>query len=72
MIEDRRLAAAAVAGLIWLALFSLLYTFGEEIGAWPTLPPGGFQSVDLVTGFAGAVALLAALALPSPHVRRFG
>ncbi|HEX9286813.1 MAG TPA: hypothetical protein VF999_06055 [Thermoanaerobaculia bacterium] len=72
MIENRPFTTTALAGLVWLALFSLLYTFGVEIGVWPEFPPGGFRDVDLVVGFAGAVALLAALALPSPHVRRFG
>jgi len=56
----------AVGGLVWLALFSLLYTVGDEIGAWPNLPPGIFLNVDLVVGFAGAVTLLAALLIPSP------
>jgi hypothetical protein len=56
----------AVGGLLWLALFSLFYTVGDEIGAWPKLPPGIFQNVDLVAGLAGAVTLLAALLIPSP------
>jgi len=72
VIENRPLTTTALAGLVWLALFSLLYTLGVEIGVWPEFPPGTFRDVDLVVGFAGAVALLAALALPSPHVRRFG
>lgn len=72
MIVGRNLATAALFGVVWLALFSLLYTLGDEIGAWPSLPPGSFKNVDLVAGFAGAVALFAALVLPSPRLSRFG
>ena len=72
MIGGRPLTRAVLAGLVWLALFSLVYTIGDEIGAWPNLPPGSFQGVDLVVGFAGAVALLGALVLPSPRASRFG
>jgi hypothetical protein len=72
VIGGRRSTTAVAAGLVWLALFSLLYTLGDEIGAWPNLPPGSFQGVDLVAGFAGAVALLTALVLPSLDGSRFG
>jgi len=72
VIGGRRSTTAIAAGLVWLALFSLVYTLGDEIGAWPSLPPGSFQGVDLVAGFAGCVALLAALVLPSPRGSRFG
>ena len=72
MIGGRPLTTAVAAGLVWLALFSLVYTLGDEIGAWPNLPPGSFQGVDLVAGFAGAVALFAAVVLSSPHGSRFG
>ena len=72
MIGGRRLTTAVAAGLVWLALFSLVYTLGDEIGAWPNLPPGSFQGVDQVAGFAGATALLAAFVLPSPQGSRFG
>ena len=72
MIGGRRSTTAVAAGLVWLALFSLVYTLGDEIGAWPNLPPGSFQGVDLVASFAGTIALLAALVLPSPHGSRFG
>jgi hypothetical protein len=72
VIGGRGSTKAVVASLVWLALFSLLYTLGDEIGAWPNLPPGSFQNFDLFVGFAGAVALLAALVLPSPRGSRFG
>lgn len=56
---------AALAGLAWLAVFALLYTLGEGIGAWPKLPPGAFQDVDLVAGFVAGLGLLAYLLVPS-------
>ncbi len=59
-----RLARPAVAGLLWLAAFSALFTAGDEVGAWPELPPGAFQNVDLIAGFLAGVAVLALLALP--------
>jgi len=61
----RRLRGAAVAGLVWLALFSFVFTLGGEIGVWPTLPAGAFSNVDLVAGFAGGVLLLAILLWPA-------
>ena len=59
-----RLARPVVAGLLWLVAFAALYTVGDEIGAWPELPPGAFRDVDLVVGFLGGVAVLFLLALP--------
>jgi hypothetical protein len=59
-----RLARPIVAGLLWLAAFSALYTAGDEIGAWPELPPGAFRDVDLVTGFLAGIGILLLLALP--------
>ena len=72
MIGGRRLPAAVLVGLLWLALFSLLYSLGDEIGAWPNLAPGSFRDVDLFAGFAGAIALLVALVLPRRSTPRFG
>ncbi len=75
------LLRTAVAGLVWLALFSLLYTLGEENGAWPKLPAGVFGGWDLVIGLAAGLALAAALLWPSSklvgsrlgtHVSRLG
>ena len=59
-----RLARPVVAGLLWLAVFSALYTAGDEIGGWPKLPPGAFRDLDLVVGFLAGVAVLLLLALP--------
>jgi hypothetical protein len=48
-------------GLLWLAIFSLLYTLGDESGAWPTIPVGRFRDLELFVGFAGGVLVLFAL-----------
>jgi hypothetical protein len=53
-----RLARPVVAGLLWLALFSALYTAGDEVGAWPKFPPGAFRNLDLVVGLVAGVALM--------------
>ena len=54
---------AALACLAWLAVFSVLYTLGHEVGVWPDLPPGAFANVDLVAGFVAGLGLLVALLL---------
>jgi hypothetical protein len=59
-----RRGAPVLAALAWLAVFSLLYTLGDEVGAWPKLPPGAFQDVDLYAGLAAGALLLAVLVLP--------
>jgi hypothetical protein len=48
-------------GLVWLGTFSLLYTLGEESGAWLTLSLGGFHDLELFAGFAAALSALLAL-----------
>lgn len=63
MTFAERLARPMVAGLVWVALFSALYTAGDEVGAWPELPPGAFQNLDLVVGLIAGVTLLFALAI---------
>ena len=65
MNGSRSLRGAAVAGLVWLALFSFVFTLGGEIGVWPKLPSGAFGNVDLVAGFAGGALLLAILLWPA-------
>jgi hypothetical protein len=60
-----RLARPATAGLVWLAIFSALYTAGDVIGAWPELPEGAFLNVDLIVGFLAGIVLLLSLALAS-------
>jgi hypothetical protein len=52
-----RLARPVAVGLVWVALFSVLYTAGDEVGAWPKLPTGAFRNLDLVAGLAAGVAL---------------
>ena len=54
-------ARLAVAGLLWLALFSLVYTIGDETGVWPKFPAGTFQGLDSIVGFAAGAAVLVAL-----------
>jgi hypothetical protein len=60
-----RIARPATAGLVWLAIFSALYTAGDVIGAWPELPEGAFLNVDLLVGFLAGIVLLLSLALSS-------
>jgi hypothetical protein len=48
-------------GLAWLALFSLLYTLGEENGAWPRLSTGGLGDLDLFVGLPAGAVLVALL-----------
>jgi hypothetical protein len=62
-----RLARPIIAGLLWLAAFSALYTAGDEFGAWPEFPPGAFRDVDLVAGFLAGIAAILLLALPKPR-----
>jgi hypothetical protein len=57
-----RLARPIIAGLLWLAAFSALYTAGDEFGAWPKFSAGAFQNIDLVAGFFAGCALLFVLA----------
>jgi hypothetical protein len=64
-----RLARPVVAGLLWLAAFSVLYTVGDEVGAWPELPPGAFRNVDRIAGFFAGIAVLLLLALPKRAAR---
>ncbi len=64
MTSALRRAAPAIAGLAWLAFFSILYTLGDEIGAWPKLPPGAFQNLDLYAGLIAGLLLLVVLVLP--------
>ena len=65
MTLAERIARPATAGLVWLAIFSALYTAGDVIGAWPELPEGAFLNVDLLVGFLAGIVLLLSLALSS-------
>ena len=69
MTSPLRRAAPALAALAWLAVFSLLYTLGDEVGAWPKLPPGAFVNLDLYAGLIAGLLLLAVLFLPDPPHR---
>lgn len=48
-------------GLLWLAIFSLLYTLGVESGAWSSLPLGRIRDLELFVGFTAGVLVLGAL-----------
>lgn len=48
-------------GLLWLALFSLLDTVGEQAGAWPAVPLGRLHNLELIVGFLVGLAVLLAL-----------
>jgi hypothetical protein len=58
------LLRAASIGLAWLGLFALVYTVGEEVGAWPKPPLGVLRDLDLIVGFLAGMAVLAALLAP--------
>jgi len=60
-------ARAAVAGALFLTLFSGLYTAGSALGAWPPAPQGGFAGSDLAAGFAFGLVLLVTLLAPRPR-----
>ncbi len=49
------------AGLVWLALFALVFTIGSVLGAWPVPPEGAFGGTDLVAGLLFGLALLVQL-----------
>jgi len=57
-----REAKLSAAGLVWLALFSLLYTIGARLDLWPAPVLGTkWHEADLWAGLAFGVLLLAAL-----------
>jgi hypothetical protein len=62
------LARLVLAGFVWIAIFSLLFSIGVGLDVWPRPPHGGFQGIDLVAGLAFGVALL--LVFIAGHVRR--
>jgi hypothetical protein len=51
-------------GLVWLAIFALVYTLGNEVGAWPKPPLGALRDLELVAGFLGAAAAFFLLLSP--------
>lgn len=59
-------------GLAWLGLFALVYTWGDEVGAWPKLPLGALRDFDLIVGFLAAIAVLVTLLAPNRTPRADG
>ena len=58
MKRDAELPALAVAGFVFLGLFSLLFTVGSALNLWPPAPEGRFLDLDLAVGVAFGIALL--------------
>jgi len=54
-------ARLAVAGLLGLAGFALLFSIGRARSGWFGPPLGGFAGSDLVAGIVFAIVLLAVL-----------
>ncbi len=54
---ESRALALAVASLVWLAAFALLFTLGWAVGAWPQPAEGRFGGLDLPAGLAFGVVL---------------
>lgn len=52
---------ATAIGLAWVGLFSLVYSVGDAIGAWPNLSLGGLRDLELAAGFLAAIAVLLGL-----------
>jgi len=52
---------ATAVGLAWVGLFSLVYSVGDAIGAWPKWPLSQLRDLDLVAGFLAAIAVLLGL-----------
>jgi hypothetical protein len=63
------LLRATAIGLAWLGLFALVYTVGEEIGAWPKPPLGALRDLDLIIGFLASLAVLALFLAPGRKLR---
>ena len=61
-------ARLAIGGLVWLGVFSLLFSTGAALRTWPSPPPGALHGVDLLVGIVFGAALLAV----ELTVRRFG
>lgn len=58
----RRPVLLAASALLAIGLFSLVMSLLAENDRWPQLPPGALRGVDLVAGFAVAIALVLVLA----------
>ena len=62
------LLRATEVGLVWLALFALVYVLGLEVGAWPRPSLGALRDLELYVGFLAGGAVF--LPLLSPRRRR--
>jgi hypothetical protein len=60
---------ATAIGLAWVGLFSLVYSVGDAIGAWPKWPLGQLRDLELAAGFFSVIAVLLGL-LVSNHAPR--
>lgn len=58
MTRGAWLSGLAVAGLLWLGIFSLLFSIGAALGLWPPAPEGRFAHLDLAVGLGFGVCLL--------------
>ena len=61
MKRDAWLSGLAVAGLIWLGIFSLFFSIGSALGLWPLAPEGRFAQLDLAVGLGFGAFLLGGL-----------
>jgi hypothetical protein len=61
-VSPKRIALLSAVLLAAVGLFSLVMSLLAEDSRWPQLPPGSLRGVDLVAGFAVAIALIAILA----------
>jgi len=52
---------ATAVGLAWVGLFSLVYSVGDAIGAWPKWFLSQLRDLDLAAGFLAAIAVLLGL-----------
>jgi len=59
--KDGSLFRLAVAGALWLGLFSFLFTLGAQLKTWPELPAGSLRGMDLAAGLAAGAAILLVL-----------
>ena len=61
MKREAWLTRLAVAGLLWLGIFSLLFSSGAALDLWPPVPEGRFARLDLAVGLAFGLCLLLSL-----------
>jgi hypothetical protein len=59
--SETSLLRATEVGLVWLALFALVYVLGHEVGAWPKPPLGALRDLELYVGFLAGAAVFSLL-----------